>query len=125
MLLTGVICPSPSHGAPPLLAIIIDDLGNARSAGERTASLPGPVTCSVLPHTPLATELAKSCKKCLDEAEEIAPPAPLPVVLPLSRVSANLTQMAKLRKRAEAHSRLPPWPLPARSSRPSRRNGED
>lgn len=63
ILLTGVICPSPCHGAPPLLAIIIDDLGNARAAGERTASLPGPVTCSVLPHTPLANELAESCKK--------------------------------------------------------------
>ena len=63
ILLAGLISPFPCHGAPALLAIIIDDLGNARSAGERTASLPGPVTCSVLPHTPLAAELAESCRK--------------------------------------------------------------
>lgn len=50
------------------LAVIIDDLGNARGVGERAAALPGPVTCSVLPHTPYAVQLAGRCK---DEGKEV------------------------------------------------------
>ena len=43
----------------PRIALIIDDLGNWRQAGVRTASLPGLVACAVLPHTPYATRIAE------------------------------------------------------------------
>jgi polysaccharide deacetylase 2 family uncharacterized protein YibQ len=43
----------------PLIAIIIDDLGNSRPEGERVVALPGPVTASFLPHTPFARRLAE------------------------------------------------------------------
>ena len=43
----------------PLIAIIIDDLGNLRSAGERAVALQGPVACAVLPHTPYARSIAE------------------------------------------------------------------
>ena len=42
----------------PGIALIIDDLGNWRQAGLRTVSLPGPVACAVLPHTPFASLIA-------------------------------------------------------------------
>jgi polysaccharide deacetylase 2 family uncharacterized protein YibQ len=44
----------------PRIAIIIDDLGYALAAGERAVSLPGPVTCAILPGTPVARRLAAS-----------------------------------------------------------------
>ncbi len=43
----------------PRIALIIDDLGNWRSAGVRAVSLPGPVACAVLPHTPFAALIAE------------------------------------------------------------------
>lgn len=43
----------------PRIALIIDDLGNWREAGIRAASLPGPVACAVLPHTPFASLIAE------------------------------------------------------------------
>lgn len=36
---------------PALIAVIIDDLGNSREEGQRVVALPGPVACSILPHT--------------------------------------------------------------------------
>jgi polysaccharide deacetylase 2 family uncharacterized protein YibQ len=60
--------PVGAGAEPAMLAIIIDDLGNARVAGERAASLPGPVICSVLPHTPYAVQLARRCK---EEGKEV------------------------------------------------------
>jgi polysaccharide deacetylase 2 family uncharacterized protein YibQ len=44
-----------------IISLIVDDLGNHRVGGKRVASLPGPVACSVLPHTPFAAELARLC----------------------------------------------------------------
>ncbi|UCG73746.1 MAG: divergent polysaccharide deacetylase family protein [Chromatiales bacterium] len=44
--------------AEPRIAVIIDDLGNLRGAGERTAALRGPVAFAILPHTPHAAYLA-------------------------------------------------------------------
>lgn len=61
-------------GQPPAIAIIIDDLGNWRSAGERTASLPGPVACAVLPHTPFASLIAE---RAFDEGKEVMLHLPL------------------------------------------------
>ncbi|HZX24626.1 MAG TPA: divergent polysaccharide deacetylase family protein [Woeseiaceae bacterium] len=48
-----------ADGAPPRIAIIIDDLGYGGAAGERTIRLPGPVACSVLPGTPHGVRLAR------------------------------------------------------------------
>ena len=43
---------------PAYLAIVIDDLGNRPSQDRRAVSLPGPVACAILPHTPGAQQLA-------------------------------------------------------------------
>ena len=42
----------------PVIAVIIDDIGNRLRDGERAVALPGPVAYAVLPHTPYAAELA-------------------------------------------------------------------
>ena len=47
--------------AHPIVAVIIDDMGNELEAGRRAAELPGPVACAILPHTPYAVTLADSC----------------------------------------------------------------
>ncbi len=52
---------APAWADVPIVAVIIDDLGNDLGAGQRTAALPGKVTCSILPHTPFATRLASLC----------------------------------------------------------------
>jgi polysaccharide deacetylase 2 family uncharacterized protein YibQ len=50
-----------TNSAPvPLIAIIIDDLGNQRLLGLRTINLPGPVACAIMPYTAHAELLAKS-----------------------------------------------------------------
>lgn len=43
----------------PRIALIIDDLGYERAAGERAIALPGPVAYAVLPHTPKGAYLAE------------------------------------------------------------------
>ncbi len=45
--------------AAPRIAIIIDDLGYGFEAGRRTASLPGPVACAILPATPRGAAVAE------------------------------------------------------------------
>lgn len=52
---------TPASADVPMVAVIIDDLGNDLGAGQRTAALPGKVTCSILPHTPFAGQLASLC----------------------------------------------------------------
>jgi polysaccharide deacetylase 2 family uncharacterized protein YibQ len=42
----------------PMIAIIIDDLGNQRLPGERTVALRGPVACAIMPHTSYSIYLA-------------------------------------------------------------------
>jgi polysaccharide deacetylase 2 family uncharacterized protein YibQ len=42
----------------PKIALIIDDLGNHRAAGQAALALPGQVTYAFLPHTPYAREQA-------------------------------------------------------------------
>lgn len=59
MLLCLVACRLASGAdAAPRVAIIIDDLGYERVAGERAISLPGPIAYAVLPDAPRTTELA-------------------------------------------------------------------
>ena len=50
----GSIAP-PVH---PVIAVIIDDMGNDLDEGQRAVSLPGPVACAILPHTRYAVKLA-------------------------------------------------------------------
>ena len=49
---------SQAGNNPAALIIIIDDIGNNRSLGERTVNLPGPLNLAFLPHTPFARSLA-------------------------------------------------------------------
>ncbi|MCC4308363.1 divergent polysaccharide deacetylase family protein [Alcanivorax marinus] len=53
MLLAG------SAAAAPRIAIIIDDLGYNRAAGEAVLALPAPLTCAVIPETPHGRRLAR------------------------------------------------------------------
>ncbi|MEZ5541189.1 MAG: divergent polysaccharide deacetylase family protein [Pseudomonadota bacterium] len=43
----------------PVIALIIDDLGNRLGAGRQVVSLPGPVACAFLPRGPYTRELAR------------------------------------------------------------------
>ncbi|MGB9428419.1 MAG: divergent polysaccharide deacetylase family protein [Gammaproteobacteria bacterium] len=47
--------PAAAH---PVIAIIIDDLGNTLAEGRRAVELPGPVACAILPHTRYSVSLA-------------------------------------------------------------------
>ena len=54
---------SAAVSSAPLIAIIIDDLGNQRVAGERAVHLPGPVACAIMPHTAWAEHLAEQANQ--------------------------------------------------------------
>lgn len=43
----------------PVIAIIVDDLGNRPELDRRVVELPGAVTCAFLPHTPYAEQFAE------------------------------------------------------------------
>jgi len=49
---------NPPVSAKPMIAIIIDDLGNQRIPGMRVIELDGPVVCAIMPHTAHSTYLA-------------------------------------------------------------------
>ncbi|MCQ6263461.1 divergent polysaccharide deacetylase family protein [Alcanivorax sp. MM125-6] len=57
-LLTGLLAATPAPAAPRI-AIIIDDLGYSRPAGEAVIALPAPVTCAVIPETPHGRRLGR------------------------------------------------------------------
>lgn len=46
-------------GTWPIIAIIIDDIGNQYEEGKRAVSLPGPIAYAVLPYTPFGPTLAR------------------------------------------------------------------
>ena len=54
-----VALPAFAESPRPRIAIIIDDLGYERVAGERAIGLPGPLAYAVLPGTPRASYLAE------------------------------------------------------------------
>jgi len=56
---TAVAAPPQKAVEPPMVAIIIDDMGNRLQDGRRALALPGAVTYSFLPHTPHARNMAK------------------------------------------------------------------
>lgn len=49
----------PVRNAPPVISIIIDDIGDRLRDGQRAVELPWPVSVSFLPHTPFAPRLAQ------------------------------------------------------------------
>ena len=57
LLLVGVCAAAETQ--PPRIAIIIDDLGYHKAAGERAIELPGPIAYAILPNTPRDAYLAK------------------------------------------------------------------
>ena len=63
--LNGVaVEPQPlSATSKPLIALIIDDIGDNLRLGLRATRLPGNVTCAFLPRTTFARKLAKSAHK--------------------------------------------------------------
>lgn len=50
-------------GQAPVLAIILDDMGNDLHSGRQALALPGAVTYAVLPHSPYARTLAEEAKQ--------------------------------------------------------------
>jgi polysaccharide deacetylase 2 family uncharacterized protein YibQ len=58
-LLSPISAAADEAAAQPVIAIIIDDVGNELQAGEEAVALPGPVTLAFLPHTPHAKSLAR------------------------------------------------------------------
>src|SRR5581483_11417565 len=65
LVAVGSVFAAPSLGGadaatarPVYVAVIIDDLGNNVSHGERVIRLPAPVACAILPHTAFAARLA-------------------------------------------------------------------
>lgn len=47
----------------PVIAIIIDDMGDRLAAGLRATRLPGPVANAILPATPFSTQLAREAHR--------------------------------------------------------------
>ena len=54
----AAVPPAVTPTSQPMVAIIIDDLGNSLAEGKQTVNLPGPVACAILPHTEFATQIA-------------------------------------------------------------------
>lgn len=60
LLLFGAPAAASDQEAAPVISIIVDDLGYRFEDGQRVIDLPGPIACSVLPHTPYGERLARS-----------------------------------------------------------------
>lgn len=86
-------------GQPARVAVIIDDLGNARADAETTAGLPGAVTCSVLPHTPYARLVAETCK---DSGKEVFIHLPMQPDDPNARPGPGALRVGQTREQIRA-----------------------
>ena len=56
---THAVDPVAEQGAQPMIAVIIDDLGDRLEPGERAIALDGVLTYAILPRTPHARQLAR------------------------------------------------------------------
>ena len=54
----GVACAAPPAPSQPVIAVMIDDLGEHLDEARRVTALPGPVACAILPHTTHAVTIA-------------------------------------------------------------------
>lgn len=72
---------------PPRIAIIIDDLGYQKAAGERAIGLPGPIAYAILPNTPSDAYLAKFAH---DKGKEVLLHLPLQAMQDRSAVGGSL-----------------------------------
>ncbi|MGH8306672.1 MAG: divergent polysaccharide deacetylase family protein [Gammaproteobacteria bacterium] len=63
--LCAIAASAPAYAAAsathPVIAIIIDDMGNTLAEGRRAVDLPGPVACAILPRTRYSVTLADLC----------------------------------------------------------------
>ncbi len=63
LVLGLLVAASPLAAESPRLAIIIDDLGDRAHEDRRVTALPVTLTCAILPHTPLARQVARDCRE--------------------------------------------------------------
>ena len=56
--LAGAAWADPPPHQHPVVALILDDLGNQQEEGVRSVALPGPVTYAILPKTPFGARIA-------------------------------------------------------------------
>ncbi len=54
-----ILLASAASAEPPILVVIIDDLGYELDTGQKAAALPGKVNLAILPHTPNAKAIAR------------------------------------------------------------------
>jgi polysaccharide deacetylase 2 family uncharacterized protein YibQ len=84
----------------PRIAIIIDDLGYLKIAGERVIALPGPVACAILPHTPYSRQLAVRANSAGKQVLLHLPLQPVEQLMPLGMGSIDIdnthSQLAKI-----------------------------
>jgi uncharacterized protein len=85
-LLLSVV--APLRAGPPVLSLIIDDLGEQLDAGSRAVDLPGPVALAFLPHTPHAARLAR---KAHAGGKEVLVHLPMQAKQPLALGHGGLT----------------------------------
>jgi uncharacterized protein len=73
----------------PVVAIIIDDLGNTLEEGRRAVELPGPVACAILPYTKYSVSLADQAH---DSGKEVLLHMPMQAIddAPLGRGGITL-----------------------------------
>lgn len=56
----AVLAPCAASAATPVIAIVLDDMGDRPVEGARIVALPGAVACAILPGTPHGSHLARA-----------------------------------------------------------------